>query len=66
MTDFAALDIFLYDQPIATLTHLPGDKNLLSFNQEYIDDPQRPTLSLSFKDVSGDLRLSITTSKLYR
>lgn len=60
MSEFAALDIFLHNQPIATLAHLPGDKNLFSFNEEYIADIQRPTLSLSFRDIFGDL---ITTSR---
>lgn len=33
MSNFTALDIFLHDQLIGTLTHLPGDKNLLSFRE---------------------------------
>ena len=40
MSDFALLDIFIHNKPIATLAHLPGDKNLLTFNQEYIDNLQ--------------------------
>ncbi len=55
MSEIAVLEILLHHQPIATLTHLPGDRNLLSFNQEYISDAHRPTLSLSFQDIFGDL-----------
>lgn len=61
MNEIAVLDIFLHEKPIGTITHLPGDKNLFSFNQEYINDSQRSTLSLSFKDVDGDLITDIKT-----
>src|SRR6202166_565750 len=30
-----------------------GERQLFSFDQDYIDDPQRPTLSLSFKSTTG-------------
>ena len=59
MSEVAVLDILLYDQPIGALTNLPGDRNLFSFNQKYIDDLHRPTLSLSFKDSFGDLITNI-------
>lgn len=55
MTDFDTLNILLYDRPIAKVTNLPGDRNLFSFNEDYINDHDRPTLSLSFKDSLGDL-----------
>ena len=55
MSDFAALDILLYEEKIGTLTHLPGDRNLFTFSQEYIDNLDRPTLSLSFNDRLRDL-----------
>lgn len=66
MSDFAVLDILLYNKPIATMTHMPGDKNQLTFTQEYIDDPQRSTLSLSYRDMYGDLITNIksTTTRL--
>ena len=34
---------------------MAGDHHLFSFEQEYLDDPNRPTLSLSFKGRSGGL-----------
>jgi serine/threonine-protein kinase HipA len=55
MSEIAVLDVLLYNQPIAGLTNLPGDRNILTFHQEYIKNPLRPTLSLSFQDKLGDL-----------
>lgn len=63
MTDFDMLDIFLDDQPIAMLTNLPGDRNLLTFHQDYINDRERATLSLSFRDVFGDLITDIKSTR---
>ena len=55
MADFLSLEISLHNEHIGTITHLPGDKNLFTFNKKYIDNQNRPTLSLSFKDVLGEL-----------
>ena len=55
MVELAVLDVRLHKQPIGTLTRLPGDRNFFAFNQDYIDNPERPTLSLSFKDAFGGL-----------
>lgn len=55
MREFAVLDVRLYGQPIGTLTRLPGDQVLFAFNERYIADQSRPTLSLSFKDIRGGL-----------
>lgn len=55
MSDFPSLEISLYDQPIGVIAHLPGDRNLFTFHQHYIDDPAHPMLSLSFKDNMGNL-----------
>jgi serine/threonine-protein kinase HipA len=63
MPDVSVLNIHLHGRPIATLTHVQGNRNLLAFNQAYIDDTNRPTLSLSFKDQFGGL---ITDFKLVR
>lgn len=49
------LDVALYGRRIGTLTLLPSDQILFVFDQAYVDDLKRPTLSLSFKDVMGDL-----------
>src|SRR5262249_39150266 len=50
-----SLEISLHDEPIGIITHLPSDRNIFSFNQNYIDNKNRPTLSLSFKDSMGEL-----------
>ena len=55
MADLSALDVILHDKKIGTLTLLPDDRTLLTFDEEYINDAQRPTLSLSFKDGFGEL-----------
>lgn len=55
MPDVSVLDVHLHGNPIATLTLVQGDRTLLAFNQSYIDDASRPTLSLSFKDQFGKL-----------
>lgn len=57
------LDNILHNQTIGRLTNFPNDKNHFFFNQRYIDDPQRHTLSLSFKDTAKDL---ITETKMSR
>lgn len=55
MPDVSVLDVRLYDEPIGTLTHLQGDRTIFAFNEDYVDNPDRPTLSLSFKDDLGGL-----------
>ena len=55
MPDVSVLDVRLYGKSIATLTHVQGDRTILAFNQSYIEDANRPTLSLSFKDQFGEL-----------
>jgi serine/threonine-protein kinase HipA len=55
MADISVLDVLLHGKEIGTLTSLAGDRSLFAFNQAYIDDADRPTLSLSFKDSLGGL-----------
>ena len=55
MPDVSVLDVLLYGEPIGTLTLVQGDRTIFAFNQSYIDNPERPTLSLSFKDSFGAL-----------
>lgn len=55
MSNPQLLEVALYGRRIGTLTLLPGDQTLFVFDQAYVDDRQRPTLSLSFKDVMGEL-----------
>lgn len=55
MPDITVLDVLLHGTAVGTLTRLPGDRVLFAFNESYIENPQRATLSLSFKDTLGDL-----------
>ncbi|NLC35427.1 MAG: type II toxin-antitoxin system HipA family toxin, partial [Alcaligenaceae bacterium] len=57
------LTVRLYDEAIGTLTHVGGERSLFAFNDAYINDPDRATLSLSVKDTFGQL---LTDFKPYR
>jgi serine/threonine-protein kinase HipA len=50
-----ALGVRLHGRQIGVINRLAGDRQLFAFEQDYIDDPQRPTLSLSFKSSTGGL-----------
>lgn len=55
MSDLQILDVNLYGEPIGSLTLLQGDRSIFAFNDAYIENENRPTLSLSFKDEFGEL-----------
>ncbi|TAL38969.1 MAG: type II toxin-antitoxin system HipA family toxin [Alphaproteobacteria bacterium] len=55
MADVAILDVQLYGESIGTLTRFPDDRILFAFRKSYIDNADRPILSLSFKDEFGGL-----------
>ena len=55
MTDLAVLEVLLHGHPIGTLTRTTGDRTLFAFNSAYLNDEDRSTLSLSFKDSFGQL-----------
>lgn len=50
-----ALAVRLHERRIGVINRLGGDRYLFSFEQDYIDDSHRPTLSLSFKAQAGGL-----------
>ena len=50
-----ALGVHLHKRRIGVINRLGGDRYLFSFEQDYIDDSNRPTLSLSFKGQAGGL-----------
>jgi serine/threonine-protein kinase HipA len=54
-----ALAINLAGRRIGVINRLAGDRQLFAFEQDYIDDPNRPTLSLSFKGQTGGLVTSV-------
>lgn len=50
-----ALEILLGGRRVGVITPLGGDRSIFSFDDDYADDPDRPTLSLSFKGEHGGL-----------
>jgi serine/threonine-protein kinase HipA len=50
-----ALAVNLHGRRIGVINRIGGDRHLFSFEQDYIDDANRPTLSLSFKGQGGGL-----------
>lgn len=52
----SVLNVLLYGEAIATITHVGNGRTLFAFNEDYINDASRPTLGLSFKDSLGNLR----------
>ncbi|OYW54466.1 MAG: kinase [Hyphomicrobium sp. 32-62-53] len=55
MREVSILDVRLHGRSIATLTNVQGDRTIFAFNEDYVADDLRPTLSLSFKDDLGGL-----------
>jgi serine/threonine-protein kinase HipA len=51
----AALAVYLHGRRIGIVNRLAGDRQIFAFGQEYVDDPNRPTLSLSYKNRTGGL-----------
>lgn len=51
----SSLAVNLYGRRIGVINRISGDRHLFSFEQDYIDDANRPTLSLSFKGQAGGL-----------
>jgi serine/threonine-protein kinase HipA len=63
MANPAVLDVVLHGRAIGTLTQLGGDRNLFAFNDDYINNAARPTLSLSFLDAYGELIVDIKATQ---
>lgn len=63
MPDVSVLNVLLHGNKIGTLTYLGGERTVFAFTDEYIANPQRQTLSLSFKDQNGEL---ITDHRPYK
>lgn len=55
MAEVSILEVRLHGRHIGSLTHVQGDRTLFAFNEDYVADANRPTLSLSFRDSFGDL-----------
>ncbi|WP_299296769.1 type II toxin-antitoxin system HipA family toxin [uncultured Erythrobacter sp.] len=63
MIDAAALDIFLGSTRVGTIARLDGDSSIFTFDENYLADADRPTLSLSYKDTTGGI---ISETRSYR
>jgi serine/threonine-protein kinase HipA len=50
-----ALSVILGGRRIGIINRFASERNLFSFEQDYVDDPNRPTLSLSFKGRDGGI-----------
>ena len=50
-----ALAVHLHGRRIGIINRLAGDSHIFAFEQDYIEDPNRPTLSLSYKSRTGGL-----------
>lgn len=55
MADVSVLEVMLYGEPIGTLTHIGGERSIFAFTEDYINEQNRPTLGLGFKDQYGEL-----------
>lgn len=56
-----ALEVSLHGRRIGVINRISGDRFLFSFEQDYIEDANRPTLSLSFKGQAGGLVIPTRT-----
>lgn len=50
MINAAALDILLHDRRIGRLACLDEDRSIFTFDQAYLADEDRSTLSLAYRD----------------
>ena len=49
------LDVCLYGDKIGSITYLGGDRSIFAFDESYIENSNRPTLGLSFRNHMGEL-----------
>lgn len=63
MIDAAALDILLHDRRIGTLARLDGDRSIFTFDEGYLADADRATLSLAYRDPYGGI---LNTPRAYQ
>lgn len=55
----SALAVHLNGRRVGVITRLASERNLFAFDEDYLEDPRRPTLSLSYKAASGDLTTDV-------
>ena len=57
----SALAVHLHGRRIGTITRLAGDRNIFTFDDEHVENAERPVLSLSFYSPSGELNTNART-----
>jgi serine/threonine-protein kinase HipA len=51
------LEVWLHGTRVGTITNLESDYNAFAFDERYLADPHRPTLSLGFLDADANVSL---------
>jgi serine/threonine-protein kinase HipA len=64
MTEPRTLNISLHDQKIGTLTLLPNEQSIFTFEDSYVNNAKRATLSLSFENKQGDFEPAVKPSRV--
>lgn len=60
--NISTLNVFLYDDLVGTITNVGNDRSLFALTQNYIENADRSTLSLGFKDSLGGLITDFKTT----
>ncbi|MYJ68493.1 MAG: type II toxin-antitoxin system HipA family toxin, partial [Gemmatimonadetes bacterium] len=64
MPDLDILDVRLHGGPVGTLTRLGRERIVFGFDSGYLDDAERPTLSLSFRDAFGRVATDVAPTRV--
>ena len=56
-----SLGVYLQGRRIGIINRLAGERHLFAFDEGYVDDPERPTLCLSYKGQGGGLVTAVRT-----
>ena len=64
MPDLDILEVRLHGDPAGTLTRLGRERIVFGFDSGYLDDPERPTLSLSFRDAFGRVATDVAPTRV--
>ncbi len=64
MTEPRTLNISLHDEKIGTLTLLQNEQSIFTFEDAYVNDSRRATLSLSFENKQGDFEPAVEPSRV--
>ena len=65
MPDLDILEVRLQGDPAGTLTRLGRDRIVFGFDNGYLDDTERPTLGLSFRDAFGGVATDIEPTRVH-